>query len=175
MAIAAALLPEPVSPVADRRSGLLIRDDDLCPEPLHIPTATGVTAIAGFSACALRSPWPVRRHVIDFSSASLADARVRARQRFAAEAVSLQNEDVTEQLIDWCAEHNLSQLLLPYVPAGVAQDALQPALCAVVGAGIRVAQVRLNWDSRLWPHATRGYFAFRKATPMRVEREPRPA
>lgn len=163
VAIAAAPLPEPVAPVADRRTGLLISDDDLCPETLSIPADTSVDAIAGFTACALRSPWPVSRHVIDFSSASLADALLRTRQRFGVEAVSLANEDVAEQLINWCTDHKLSQLFLPYVPAGVAQDALQPALCALQGAGIRVAQIRRTWDSRLWSHATRGYFAFRKA------------
>jgi deoxyribodipyrimidine photo-lyase len=31
--------------------------------------------------------------------------------------------------------------------------------------GINMVQRRRSWDSRFWPHATKGYFAFKEQLP----------
>ena len=42
---------------------------------------------------------------------------------------------------------------------------------ALQAEGLRLIQVRRGWDSRFWPHATAGFFAFRKQIPALLEQE----
>jgi hypothetical protein len=36
---------------------------------------------------------------------------------------------------------------------------------ACAAAGLRMVQIRRPWDSRAWPHATRGFFQFKGHIP----------
>jgi deoxyribodipyrimidine photo-lyase len=161
-AVPAKPLPTTTQPVTGRRTGLLISEDDLCPETLDLPQTT-IAAVAGFTSDYARSPWPIGRQVVEFTRAALDDGLQRTSDRFQVDATCLPTAELSEQVIAWCQRHDLSQLILPYVPVGTTRDTLQPALSALNQQGIHVAQIRREWDELLWPHATRGYFAFKKA------------
>ncbi|MGD8498243.1 MAG: FAD-binding domain-containing protein [Chromatiales bacterium] len=162
-------LETPVSPVAGRRTGLLLTDDDLRGDVPPVPR-DALVGIAGFSGAAERSPWPVSRYVLDFSSRALDDGLDRAAGRLGLEATRLDSRSLTDRVIAWCERHELEQIVMPCVPVGVARDALAPVEIALEERGIRVAQFRRSWDDQLWPHATHGYFRFRKAIGSVVNR-----
>ena len=48
---------------------------------------------------------------------------------------------------------------------GVSRPTVMRALNDLEAEGLRLLQVRRDWDSRFWPHATAGFFAFRKRIP----------
>ncbi len=155
-------LPAPVRPASNRRSGLLICDDDLCAETLEL-SDVHIVAVAAFSAVDARSTHPVSGPVSEFSEQALKDGMTRAGQHFEAPLTHLNSGELHTQLEAWARNHQLSQVLLPYVPLGPAHDALQSAMSTLDCREVRVAQLRRPWDEHLWPHASRGYFNFKKS------------
>lgn len=155
-------LPMPNPPAVKLRTGLLLCDEDLCPETLHLAGVTPV-AVAAFTSSESRSPNPTSQLVTDFATAAVSDGLTRAGEHFEAEATQLRSGDLASQLLDWCHRHRLDQIVTPYVPVGIAQDELQQSLPALAEHGFRTTQVRRPWDELFWPHATHGYFRFKKA------------
>jgi deoxyribodipyrimidine photo-lyase len=62
-------------------------------------------------------------------------------------------------------------LVTPYAPVGPTADALAQAARGLEAEGLRLVQVRRDWDTRFWPHATAGFFAFRKQIPALLDQE----
>jgi deoxyribodipyrimidine photo-lyase len=62
-------------------------------------------------------------------------------------------------------------LVTPYAPVGPTADALAQAARGLEAEGARLIQVRRDWDTRLWPHAAAGFFAFRKQIPALLQQE----
>jgi deoxyribodipyrimidine photo-lyase len=60
-------------------------------------------------------------------------------------------------------------LVTPFAPVGPTADALAQATRDLEAEGLRLIQVRRDWDSRFWPHAKAGFFAFRKQIPALLE------
>jgi deoxyribodipyrimidine photo-lyase len=54
------------------------------------------------------------------------------------------------------------QVLTPEAPVGPVADALDHLETALAARGIALQRLRRAWDSRFWPHASRGFFAFRE-------------
>jgi deoxyribodipyrimidine photo-lyase len=52
---------------------------------------------------------------------------------------------------------------------GPTADALAQATRDLEAEGLRLIQVRRDWDSRFWPLAKAGFFAFRKQIPALLE------
>ena len=76
-----------------------------------------------------------------------------------------------EALADHAAGLGVAQVVAPYAPVGPTADALAQAAQALQAEGLRLIQVRRGWDSRFWPHATAGFFAFRKQIPALLDPE----
>jgi deoxyribodipyrimidine photo-lyase len=108
--------------------------------------------------------------VLDFSSRALDDGLDRAAGHLGLEPTRLDSHSLTDRVIAWCERYELEQIVMPCVPVGAARDGLAPVEIALEGRGIRVAQFRRSWDDQLWPHATHGYFRFRKAIGSVVNR-----
>ena len=62
-------------------------------------------------------------------------------------------------------------LVTPYAPVGPTADALAQAARGLEAEGLHLIQVRREWDTRFWPYATAGFFAFRKQIPALLEQE----
>jgi len=56
-------------------------------------------------------------------------------------------------------------IVTPYAPVGPTAEALARLVPDLEAEGLRLVQVRRDWDSRFWPHAKAGFFAFRKHIP----------
>jgi hypothetical protein len=57
---------------------------------------------------------------------------------------------------------------MPYAPVGWTGQALAALGPALAARGIGLHVLRRAWDSLCWPHATRGFFAFRENIPRLV-------
>lgn len=147
------LLPPPPAPTG--RVGVLLTEDDLHPESLALGAAT-VAAIASAPVGDDRAA-----AVTAFTRAALDDARTRAAAHFGAPAEGLTG--VTGAAVrDWARRHDLHSIIVPYAPVGPARTALDRAATELAADGIALLPVRRAWDSAAWPHARRGFFAFRE-------------
>jgi deoxyribodipyrimidine photo-lyase len=143
----------------DAPSGLFLHTEDLCAETLIWPApmraVAGPTAIDGDPADRKRS----------HADASLADGLARAAAHFRTAEERLPVEDLPAAIVDWARGLGLSQILTPYAPVGPVADRIALMQQACAAAGLRLVPVRRAWDSKAWPHATRGFFQFKTHIP----------
>ncbi len=149
-------LPE-VDP--DAACGLFVHTEDLCAETIAWPAP--IRAVAGPSAID-GEPADGKRALAD---AGLADGIARAGAHFGAPGDRLPVDDLPAAIVDWARAKGLAQLVTPYAPVGPVADRIALMQQACTAAGIRMVPFRRSWDSRAWPHATRGFFQFKAHIP----------
>ena len=147
-------LAEP-EPLPAGRVGLLLSEDDLAPETLALG-ATQVAAVASLGGQYGRAA-NVESFVVD----ALGDACMRASAVFGVDAVAL-GEGTAAAISDWARRHRLDQIVTPHPPVGPTATLLAVLTGELAVEGIRLTRRRREWDSRTWPHAQRGFFAFRE-------------
>lgn len=142
---------------------LLVTPEDLTPEqtvknlPPHIITLSSDFAPAGRDAS-----------VLAFEDAALADMELRLRDaghhihRLTATQTA---EQTAEQVADCLAQYALNGVHLAYQPVGPWRDSLLPLLAPVRAAGFSTQTALRHWDHQAWPHATKGFFPFKKHIP----------
>jgi len=141
------LAPQPGRPTA-----LLITEDDCRVEDFDL-AALDIRTAATLSASHLRSPLPVAEGVIRFESGALADAA--RRSGFAPVAL---RADAPDALAKWAGAAGATQIATAYVPRGPLRDWLTEATPALQARGITLCEWQRDWDRRVWPHATAGFF-----------------
>lgn len=143
-----------------RPFALLLTEDDLAPETLGLPERTMV-GVAAVSALDGRSPWPASPVVARFTEEAVADALARVHAQWGVPSARFER-DGDEAVRDWAAGLKVDQVAAPYAPVGPARSRLDRIDDMLGEAGIRLVRVRRRWDDELWPHATSGYFGFKK-------------
>jgi len=161
-------LRRPAAPVPGLRSGLLLTLDDLHPESAFasMPSSEPAPSI-GWAACAVldapriesfsASPFAAGDVAGRFRAAALDDAA----QRWSARVPGAVERVLPGTVVEWARAHSLGQVVVSHGRVGSMRallDALGPALDA---HGIALVQWQRRWDATAWPHAARGFFAFR--------------
>jgi deoxyribodipyrimidine photo-lyase len=147
--------PDPSAPTA-----FLITEEDCRPEDFDL-THIDLRAVATLAGSALRSPQEVSGAVVRFEAQALADAA----QRLARGPVTVLTAGLPRDLATWAAKSGARQIVTPYIPQGPLRDWITDAQPALQTAGIRLCEVRRDWDSAIWPHATAGFFKVRQQIP----------
>ena len=152
-------------PTADRvdpgrRFALLLTEEDLAPESLGLGPGRPV-GVAGSLESAGRSPLGVGPVVVRFEEGAMADALGRAEAHFGVPAVRLEG-GAAGAVEAWAASLGVDQVVTPFAPLGPARERLDALGDSLARHGVRLVRVRRGWDEELWPHATSGYFGFRK-------------
>jgi deoxyribodipyrimidine photo-lyase len=142
---------------------LLVTPDDLHPESLFASTR----GFAGAVVTGNNAGGPLSRR---FVAGAVADTVARVGTHFDCPTQSVQALDA-EALIAAAAETGARQIVMPYAPIGPDADALKALLPHLDAAGLRVVPVRRGWDSAFWPHATKGFFAFKTKIPRLLAAE----
>lgn len=138
---------------------LLVTHEDLHPESLFEP-GTGVEAAIVAADPALLWGEAARA----FASTAARDARSRVAARFVVPTLDLERLDA-DALAATAHDCGAQQIVTAYLPVGPVADVANALAAALAERGITLLQRRREWDERLWPHATRGYFAFRERIP----------
>lgn len=142
---------------------LLVSEDDCSPELLDWPPLAGIALV------------PTRPHqggagasegVQAFEREALEDVRRRLADR--ADHVRIIEPDAVP---DFARDMGAQQIVGPYIPVGTAADVLREPLAL---AGLPYRTRLREWDSRFWPHATRGYFKLKKQIPKVLKAMPLP-
>lgn len=158
--------PAPLVPLADMpppdpalATGLFLHTEDLSPESIDWGVAVRAAAapdrIGG-------DPAPAKRACAE---AALADGAARAAAYFAVDVERLPEAELEAAMVDFAHRHALAQIVTAFAPVGPVADRLQSISAALARHGVQLVPVRRRWDSRAWPHATRGFFAFRAHLP----------
>ena len=152
-------LRRPVAPDATLPTALLITDQDCCVEDFA-PDRLPLVASATLAASHLRSPLAVAPFVAAFEAGALADAADRA----GVAPDRLEARDPAD-LARWAAAAGARQIVTPFVTRGPLRDWLDAARPALADRGIALTEWQRDWDRRVWPLATAGYFKLRQRIP----------
>lgn len=139
---------------APGNAALLLHEDDLHPESLNL-ARTNIIAIATFNSRA-------EAHAAAFVTGALTDARTRAAKHFQVQASEVSNP---EEIIAWAQSLSIKQIVTPYAPTGPTATTLNALSKSLSDSGINLIQIFREWDHFAWPHATKGFFAFRQCIP----------
>lgn len=118
-----------------------------------------VTAVAGAPPAANRS-----EAVTVFTTAAMDDALARSAACWRKPAAMLETLG-SDALINWAQAHDLRTIVTPFAPVGPVSDQLRHIAPDLAAADIGVVPVRRRWDSAAWPHAAKGFFAFKDKIP----------
>lgn len=144
---------------SDKPALLLITPEDLAPESLFrngrsfagVAVATDDTFLWGDAARA-------------FVREGADDATARTARYYGCQPTRLPHPNA-EALAEMARALGVDQIVTPYAPVGPVADRLCDVATALVPEGIKLVQVRRDWDDRLWPHATKGFFPFKEQLP----------
>ncbi len=145
------------SPPPDGPALLLLHEEDLHPESFELGRAR-IVAVAGVAVPRARSPHGCAPGAEAFTEAALQDGLTRAAAQF---GVPARRVDIAE-VAALAAEAGARCIVTPHAPVGWTAQALAPLHTT---RGLTLHVVRRDWDSLCWPHATKGFFAFRENIP----------
>ncbi len=99
-----------------------------------------------------------------FVAAAAAETAVRAAAHYGRPATMIERLD-TEALIAAANATGVRRIVTPYAPVGPVADQLAQIAPVLARDGVNLVQVRRDWDSAFWPHAKKGFFAFKERIP----------
>ena len=144
---------------ADGRTGLWVHPEDLAVERGELSAERFVAINASWpKGIAKKAGWS--EAVATWTQAALRDGASRAGAHFGAEVAAGSTDDLAATLVEWAQKHQLKRIVAyrPFVGPWLAEAlAIEEALAQ---AGIAITWRRRAWDTRHFPHATRGYFPF---------------
>jgi hypothetical protein len=144
---------------SEGRVGLWVHPEDLAIECGELSAEMYVAINASWpKGIAKSAGWS--EAVATWTQAALRDGASRAGAHFGAEVAAESTDDLAATLVEWARKHQLKRVVAfrPFVgPWLVEALAIESALAKV---GIAVTWRRRAWDTRLFPHATRGFFPF---------------
>ena len=161
-------LPVQQSMPNGQRFGLLITEEDGCPESLLDGQAP--VTVLGALATRSRSPLPVGTHASEFAFGAVADAVERITRSLGISGELSESGDWPNLLVEWATKHQLNVIATAYTPVGPAAELLQNASEKLDRYGIELLPLRRPYDSTAWPHAQRGYFKLKKQIPSILDR-----
>jgi len=162
---APALLPAPTSVGWDaaRPTGLLVTEEDLCPQSLF-PDIGRLSSVAGVCLTGYRSPLDTAPLPQAFARGAISDTFDRLSKAGYPLAACFDGKDVSARILHWAKTENISQIVTPYVPVGPTRDIVDALARDLQIQGIQLVMDLRRWDAVAWPHATKGFFQFREKT-----------
>ncbi|MGB1007717.1 MAG: hypothetical protein ACPGVX_11095, partial [Thalassobaculaceae bacterium] len=146
----------------DKRSGLLLTDDDFGVHDMELPALDWAGALVVDAAAARAAG--MSTVVTDFTAATAADAAAQWRAAHQTPATVAPGGDANAVLA-WAHDLDLKQVVWLSPTVGPASDHLAGLDAKLTAGGVRLARHYRAWDRRAWPHATHGFFRFKKAIP----------
>ena len=138
---------------------LLVTPEDMHPESAF-DGASGFQSV--LVACDASLLWgDGSRH---FVRAAAAETAERAAAHYGRPAHVIERLDA-EALITAANAAGVRRIVTPYAPVGTVADQLARLAPVLASEGVTLAQIRRDWDSAFWPHAKKGFFAFKERIP----------
>jgi deoxyribodipyrimidine photo-lyase len=139
--------------------GLLLTEEDLHPESWAI--SAKVIAIAALPTAHVG---PADSPATGFATGAIADGCARAAAYFGTDTRLIDAGAVTH----WAKHAGIAEIVTGYAPTGPIARQLDGVAKQLGDEGIRLTQLRRDWDSRLWPAATAGFFKVKAKIPALI-------
>lgn len=143
-------------------TALLLHEDDLCPDYL-ISQGLVPDQTAFLFAPEARSPLPTHPAIADFIRAAITDCVTRNRDVLGSIHGPVSGKGAVDALVSWARGTNAVQIVTPFAPVGPISDILDELDHRLASENIRLIRPMRDFDARVWPLATHGFFPFRKA------------
>ena len=140
----------------DQNLGLLVIDDDLSIID-HLPLDFKFATMAGLALTPIYRELEHASEVIRFRKEALESTRIPVLGG-------------ADQVLDWIKTNQLSGIVLCEPSVGPAAQAIQSIQADMHASVIPIYMIRNWWDTHFFPHATHGFFRFKKAIPSAIER-----
>ena len=151
-----AMMPQLDRPKLANKVALVLTEEDLHPESWTIDAAVVAIAVLPTIQCT-----DDNGPAAEFSRGALEDAADRAQAHF---GVATEYREAST-LADWAKSHNVNQLVTAYPPVGLVADNLKSAQAGLKLEGIELVRLTRDWDRKLWPLATAGFFKLKTKLP----------
>ncbi len=157
----------------DRPFGLLLSDEDAHPETLPLPSAP--KAVFAMSCVRRRARGPTGEPAIAFSEGAVRDALIRSREHFQCSGeegpfpADTPADEPAARVVDWARAQRVSAIVTAFAPVGPTHEFLNVLRPHCEANGIELLEVRRDYDTHAWPHATKGFFALKKKIPALLE------
>ncbi|MCK0151980.1 DNA photolyase [Marivita sp. S6314] len=138
-----------------KRSVLLLHEDDLSPGWI-LDQGIEPVATATLVATAGLSPLHIAPHVTAFKSDAMRDVTTRWAGKLGEVKMAL---STPAEIETWALDHKADQIVTAYAPVGPSATVLANVRAVPVVRTLR------PYDQRAWPHATAGFFKFKKKIP----------
>lgn len=156
-------LRDPVKPNTSLPSVLLLTDEDCRVEDLDL-TSFSLKAVASIACSQCRSLRKVSDRVVEFERDALADVAHRNKLvPVCYEADS--NNNAIDALVDLILRSRVKQVVTPYLTQGPTRDLIETTRERFEAHGINLCEFRRDWDARIWPHASAGFFKVKQKIP----------
>jgi deoxyribodipyrimidine photo-lyase len=155
-------LPQVMAARLDEPSVLLVTHEDLSPESLFSHTSRFAVALVAAVPGLLWGEGARR-----FVGNAAVDTAARMNAHFKCPATAVDRLDA-ETLAAAARASDARQIVTAHAPVGPVADALVAIAPALAAEGITLAQVRRGWDHAFWPHAKKGFFAFKEHIPQNL-------
>ena len=103
--------------------------------------------------------------VFNFSHGAVTDGV----ERISSNGEVLICEEWAEPIIELARSKKVKNIVTAYTPIGPVNTKLQGIKPLLKNAGIELSFLRQKYDQTFWPHATKGFFAFKKSTNKLVQ------
>lgn len=157
----ALVLNTEIAALPDRlRVGVVLHDEDMSPAHVveRVSRAGMVVASTTLNGRNGLSPLSVSERVLSFSNEGLREVATRHE----SDLGTLTASSGVDALRDWAKTNDLERIVTSHAPQGPVRDMLD-AVSRDLDIG--VDHVARPYDVAAWPHATHGFFRFRKAIP----------
>lgn len=148
-------------------TGLILHEDDLHPQMLA--ESGRYQSVICIQVCGLLSPGGVSDKVSDFTgrciNSTISDPMVAAENITCTDAEGI--DESARRIVEWARDEKLQSVVWAYAPTGPAADVLNAVAVreSLRECGISSTSVQKRWDSIVWPHAGKGFFALKKQIP----------
>lgn len=133
-----------------------------------LPHGLDVAAVRVARAGHADAPWPFGDKAAAFVASAAADAAEAAGDFLEADAAVIDAIDA-DVLVEHAQQAKADVIVTPDAPVGPINDGLDALAEELQGTGIELKRVRRAWDANAWPHATKGFFPFKKKIPDLLE------
>lgn len=144
----------------DRPTALLVHEDDLCPDFL-LDAGLRPVQTAFVLAPEKRSPLTVAPAIGTFIRDSMADCAARLGAKLGSLHGPVSGDGAVDALASWAISSSAVQVVTPFAPRGPVADILDELDERLSAENIRLIRAMRDYDGRIWPQASKGFFAFR--------------
>ncbi|MFM2410319.1 MAG: hypothetical protein RL481_1147 [Pseudomonadota bacterium] len=145
--------------VTAAKVALLLNEEDLHPESWQLSAmVVAVAALPTQHVGAVDGP------AMRFATGAISDACERVARHFGLEVALAE----PQALADWAKQAGITEIITGYAPVGLVARQLDGLTRDLAANGIRLVQLRRDWDSKAWPAATAGFFKVKAKIPALI-------